>query len=119
MPTPLSSLTLYPTCGATYTRVCSDGTGVVIGTVCKGEFSSPVSQADANALGCELARLRALRQTLFCNTLSPSDVEDCGSIEPRPQPTPPGALCIQTETEECLLVEGDTDDGQPLLMETP
>lgn len=101
-------------CAQKYTRVCEDGTGIIVECIPAGylfikateELTFAAAQLQANAAALELARYRALNRVLTCNTISQNDTAACGLVSQRP-----GLEC-QILCDE----DGDSlcDSGTPL-----
>jgi hypothetical protein len=118
---PPPSVPPYPyaaNCAVTFTRYCSDGSGTVSVTIPAAYLSvkfgtglpytsQAAAQVAANAFAERLARRRALQTVLYCNTVTPSDVADCGLVEERPVFTPGCAFVLCTNTGDTLC----TDDS--------
>lgn len=91
---------MVPNCAITFTRACADGTGIVQKTIGAAEFfvnsadysSIEAAQIAVNALAEEIVRGQALNTVLYCNTILPSDLADCGLIEDRPVYNPACAV---------------------------
>ena len=105
-------------CEVTVTRSCSDGSGSLSQTVPAAylgvkisDYSSPAAaQIAANAFAERLARRRALQEVLYCTTLTPSDLADCGLVEERPSFTPGCNFLLCTTTGNTIC----TNENIPL-----
>jgi len=108
-------------CAVTVTRYCSDGSGSVSETIPAAYLSvkfgtglpytsEAAAQVAANAFAERLARRRALQTVLYCNTVTPSDLADCGLVEERPIFTPGCNFLLCTNTGNTIC----TDENIPL-----
>lgn len=101
-------------CEVVFIRSCTDGSGIVSKTVPAGYLcikhgtgetyaTEAAAQIAANDYAEALARGRALNTVLVCNTLSPSDLVECGLVEERPSFDPSCAfvLCTNTGNQIC------------------
>lgn len=110
-----------PNCEVTVFRYCADGSGYISQTIPAGYLSvkfgagltytsQAAAQVAANAFAERLARRRALQIVLYCNTLTPDDLADCGLVEERPVFTPGCNFLLCTNTGNTLC----TDENIPI-----